>query len=231
MENFSVRELKRNSLKRFNSSYISYILIFLPVILIVGIQTKINHTYIQHLVVTHASFVNTVMSTSVRLLPVALVMGIVEAVVYIICLASSESTKKNEKPVDEVRGILGDFKLLAGVIGLIIVRAIVILLWSVLLIIPGIVKAIEYSQVLFIYYDANRTGQRISYLEAIRASRQLMKSNRFRYCYMVISFIGWIILMSLPEGIGTLFGLFVLPHLGITKINFYRYILGQQITV
>ncbi len=47
-------------------------------------------------------------------------------------------------------------------------------LWGFLLIIPGIINAMAYSQAIYIYRDSVDQGEAISYRTAIRQSRQLM---------------------------------------------------------
>lgn len=74
--------------------------------------------------------------------------------------------------------------------GLIIVTAILITLWSLLLIIPGIIKTYSYSQALNLMKD----DPSISIMDALDQSRELMKGKKWNYFLLQLSFIWWYIL-------------------------------------
>lgn len=73
-----------------------------------------------------------------------------------------------------------------------------IILWSLLLIVPGIIAAISYSMTLFILADQNNIGAS----EAILKSKKMMLGNRMRFFLLGCRFIGWFILGILTAGIG-----------------------------
>lgn len=87
-------------------------------------------------------------------------------------------------------------------------QSVMIFLWSLLLIVPGIMKAFAYSQTYFVYKDlsaATPDGHaRPRYRDAITRSRQLMRGHKFEYFVLQLSFIGWAILSGLTLGIGQL---------------------------
>lgn len=67
-------------------------------------------------------------------------------------------------------------------------------LWSLLFIIPGIIKAFSYSLAPFIKaQNPNMTS-----LEAIGESKRLMEGNKAKLFKLMLSFIGWIALCILP---------------------------------
>ena len=81
-----------------------------------------------------------------------------------------------------------------------IMQSLFIALWSLLFVIPGIVKSISYSMAFYIKRDnPNMTAN-----EAITESRRLMDGNKMRLFLLNLSFIGWIFLGALTFGIGTL---------------------------
>lgn len=69
-----------------------------------------------------------------------------------------------------------------------------VLLWTLLLIIPGIIAAFSYSMAPYILYE--NPGMRP--YDALRASKELMKGNKWRLFCLGFSFIGWSLLASLP---------------------------------
>jgi uncharacterized membrane protein len=75
-----------------------------------------------------------------------------------------------------------------------------IALWSLLLIIPGIVKAFSYAMTPFILEE----NPELSANEAIDRSRAMMKGHKFDLFWLILSFIGWYILCILTLGIGFL---------------------------
>lgn len=68
------------------------------------------------------------------------------------------------------------------------------LLWSMLFVIPGIVKAYSYAMTPFILAE----HPEISENAAITRSRELMDGNKWRLFCLMFSFIGWDFLSSTP---------------------------------
>ena len=93
-------------------------------------------------------------------------------------------------------------------------------LWSLLFIIPGIVKSYAYSQAYYIYYDTYQTtGQTPGYLDTITASRRIMDGHKGQLFWLDLSFIGWHLLAVLTLGIGYLW---LSPYIAATKAAFYE---------
>ena len=89
-----------------------------------------------------------------------------------------------------------------------------ILLWSLLLIIPGIIKAYAYSMTFYIL--AENKGMPV--LEAITLSRKMMDGHKMDLFLLFLSFIGWFILTAITFGIA---GIWVYPYFYATFSNFY----------
>lgn len=106
-----------------------------------------------------------------------------------------------------------------------ILTFIMVFLWTLLLVIPGIVKAYAYSQAFYIYRDALDKGQPISALEAITQSRQLMDGSKGFLFIMDLSYIGWFILSALFMNIPDLF---VMPYFYTAKAKFYNQLLVKK---
>lgn len=71
-------------------------------------------------------------------------------------------------------------------------------LWSLLLFIPGVVKA--YSYAMTPYIMAEHPG--LTSNEAITESRRIMDGNKWRLFCLDLSFLGWELLCTLPMLIG-----------------------------
>ena len=87
-------------------------------------------------------------------------------------------------------------------------------LWSLLLIIPGIVKAYAYSMTFFILAE----NKGMSVLEAITLSRKMMDGHKMDLFLLFLSFIGWFLLVVITFGIA---GIWVYPYFYATVTNFY----------
>ncbi len=89
-----------------------------------------------------------------------------------------------------------------------------IFLWSLLLIIPGIIKSYSYAMTPYILVDKPE----LSANEAIEESMRLMSGHKFDLFYLQLSFIGWFILALLTAGIGFLW---LTPYYNSTVASFY----------
>lgn len=94
-------------------------------------------------------------------------------------------------------------------------RDLFITLWSLLFIVPGIIKSYEYRMVPFLLAE----NPHMSVREAIGRSRELMKGNKFETFLLDISFIGWGILGSMLCGLLTI--LYVAPYIHYTEAELY----------
>lgn len=96
-----------------------------------------------------------------------------------------------------------------------------VFLWSLLLIIPGVIAAYRYSMASYILLE--NPGMRP--MDAIRASKELMRGNKWRLFCLHFSFIGWDLLAALTFGIGTLW---VHPYVEAAQASFYRQICWER---
>ena len=90
-----------------------------------------------------------------------------------------------------------------------------VLLWSLLLFIPGIIMAFAYAMTPYILVE----NPEMKAIDAIRKSRSMMKGHKFDLFYLELSFIGWILLCILTLGIGLLW---LLPYMETSIAAFYN---------
>lgn len=95
-----------------------------------------------------------------------------------------------------------------------------IILWTLLLIIPGVVASLSYSQTFFILAD----NPQLKGSEALRKSKALMKGNRWKLFFLLWRFFGWFLLGILSIGIGFLW---IMPYLAATLAHFYDDLKGE----
>lgn len=96
-----------------------------------------------------------------------------------------------------------------------------IILWTFLLIIPGIIATFSYAMAPYIM-DEN---PEMSVMEAIRRSKEMMNGNRWRLFCLELSFIGWAILCLFTCGIGILW---LNPYIYAAEAAFYLEISGHN---
>lgn len=88
-------------------------------------------------------------------------------------------------------------------------------LWTLLLIIPGIIKAFSYALTPYILLDEPELTAR----QAITRSCEIMQGRRWKLFCLYLSFIGWGILCLLTFGIGFLW---LVPYMNASVAAFYE---------
>jgi len=99
-------------------------------------------------------------------------------------------------------------------LGTYLLALIFVLLWMLLLIIPGIMAALSYAMIYFILADNDSIGP----LEALAKSKEMMRGNRWKLFCLSVRFIGWGILCLLTLGIGFLW---LTPYIYVSYAQFY----------
>ena len=93
--------------------------------------------------------------------------------------------------------------------------SLIVMLWSLLCFIPGIIKSYSYAMIFYIKADHPEYGWK----ECLEESEKMMKGNRWKYFTLQFSFIGWILLASLTCGIGAFW---VSPYMSAANTHFYE---------
>jgi uncharacterized membrane protein len=88
-------------------------------------------------------------------------------------------------------------------------------LWSLLFIIPGIIKAFAYSQTFFLMAD----DKKLSAGEAQKKSIAMMKGHKLDLFVLQLSFLPWAILCALTFGLAAIW---VIPYTQTTLALFYE---------
>ena len=88
-------------------------------------------------------------------------------------------------------------------------------LWSLLFIVPGIIKGYSYSMSLFVLAENKGKSAR----ECIAESKDMMEGHKMELFVLDLSFIGWYLLCSLTCGLAFLY---VTPLVNAAHANFYE---------
>jgi hypothetical protein len=107
-------------------------------------------------------------------------------------------------------------------VGAMFVTNLLIGLWSLLLVIPGIIKALEYTMVPFLLADnPSLPGSR-----AREISHMMTYGEKWNILVLEFSFLGWFLLGALCLGVGILF---VIPYFNATMTELYIYLRDRAI--
>ncbi len=95
------------------------------------------------------------------------------------------------------------------------------ILWTLLFIIPGIVKGLGYSMAPYIIAE----NKDVSATEAIKKSTAMMYGHKWELFVLHLSFIGWYLLVPLTLG---LIFIYLSPYIKLAEVNFYDRIKGGE---
>ena len=135
-------------------------------------------------------------------------------------LAAYLRMTNGEKP--EVGRLFDSFSYYGKTLGLTVLIALFTTLWSLLFIIPGIIKGISYSQALLILADHPEKGV----FECLDESKAMMEGHKWEYFVLGLSFILWII--ATPFTLGLL-AIYLNPYMQATFTNYYLQLRGPEV--
>lgn len=115
----------------------------------------------------------------------------------------------------DINDLFSGFNNFGNALVLGVLTAVFTALWSLLFVVPGIIASYSYSMAPYILID----HPEMSGNEAIKASKELMRGNKWRLFCLDFSYIGWILLCCLTFGILTLW---VSPSMYASRAAFYE---------
>ena len=150
-------------------------------------------------------------ATSYIIIGIVLVYG---PMMYGLSKVLLEQARGAEKPNIGTlfKGFSDDF---GGLVLLGFLQALFLTLWSLLFVVPGIIKSYSYSMAFYIKNDDISKDWKT----CINESRAMMNGKKWKLFCLDLSFIGWYILGSLCLGVGVLF---VIPYHEMARANFYE---------
>lgn len=124
---------------------------------------------------------------------------------------------EKEKVVENEFAIFNDYP---RILGTTLLQFVYIFLWSLLLLIPGLIKMYSYAMTYYILHD----NPEIRAEEAICRSMKMMDGHKWQLFCLHLSFIGWLLLSILTLGIGTLW---ITPYIENSTAAFYEDLKNQ----
>lgn len=101
-----------------------------------------------------------------------------------------------------------------------LLNGILVLLFSLLLVVPGIIKALAYSQAYYILND----HPEMDGWSALKASEQMMNGHKMELFSLIVSFIPWMLLCVFVFPV-----LFVAPYMSATMTEYYKRLSAQYV--
>ena len=160
-----------------------------------------------HRIMENQTFLTRVLDFAIRIMSIMLSGG-----VTITFLSVARRANAN------VGTLFDMFNYFIRYLWLTILTAIFVFLWTLLLIVPGIIAAYRYSMAVYIFIDDPDKGA----LQCIRESKELTRGYKWQLFVLDLSFLGWIILSLIP-----FVSIFTLPYMETTRANFYRVLRGE----
>lgn len=113
------------------------------------------------------------------------------------------------------------FKEYGRYLGTSLLMNIFIMLWTLLLIIPGIIMSYAYSMTAYIMKDNPEMGA----MECIKKSKAMMSGYKWKLFLLDLGFIGWMLLCIVTLGI---YGLWLGPWMQCSRAKFYEELKARQ---
>jgi uncharacterized membrane protein len=158
-----------------------------------------------------ATLIFIVISSAVSFIPFA---GILTGGPFALGMASLylNFTRNNNS---ETNQIFDGFKNFGNAIGAYILMLIIIIFFTFLLIVPGIIAGLALSQT----YNVMKDNPQLGVIDCMKKSRDIMQGHKADYFILNLSFIGWALLCILTIGIGFLW---LIPYINTTNAIFYN---------
>lgn len=216
----SSKELKEKALVSLKNNWATPIVIVLLFILITGAATSLLSSiilifsfvpsfilawFVEETVVSIiGQGIHYIFSLVANLILIPLSLGYIN---YFLMFA------KSQKP--EINNLFDGYKKsISNSIIASILMGIYIFLWSLLLIVPGIIKSFSYAMTFYIIAD----NPKISALDALKRSETMMEGHKWDFFVLELSFLGWGILSLFTCGIGFIF---LSPYIETANAHFY----------
>lgn len=120
----------------------------------------------------------------------------------------------------EFGNLFDGFGLFFRVLWLGILEGLLIFLWSLLLVVPGIVAAYRYRQALYLLLDHPER----SAWQCLRESGALMSGHKWELFVLDLSFLGWAMLSAMFAPVS----IWLDPYRAITNAGFYNRLIAAR---
>ena len=119
--------------------------------------------------------------------------------------------------VNKWKVLFGGFnsaKIFFKQVGVVVLNTILCALWTILLVVPGIIKGLAYSMYPYVLRDEPD----LSVWQTLKKSEAIMKGYKGKLFLMYLSFVGWFILGAFTFGI---LYIWLTPYVMTSTVKFY----------
>lgn len=167
-----------------------------------------------------AMFVAGLISYAVQIIPLgAFAAMVISGPLTLGVVTYALKFSRNEEP--EFNEIFSGFQNFGNAFVTQLLAGLIVFGFFLLLFIPGIIRALAYSQAFFILSE----NPQMDPLQALKKSREIMDGHKMDFFILQLSFIGWSFLCLLTLGIGFLW---LVPYVRVTNAHFYRELVGDD---
>ena len=117
----------------------------------------------------------------------------------------------------EIKDLFSKYKFFIPLFLLILAIAVFTFLWSLLLIIPGIIYAFKVAMAQYI--AAEEVNENTKVMDVINKSKTMMDGHKWEYFVFNLSFIGWYLLCGITFGIAAIW---VVPYVTTANVMYYE---------
>lgn len=113
-----------------------------------------------------------------------------------------------------IEDLFEGFRQFGPAVVLNLLTTVFVFLWSLLLIVPGVIASLRYSMAFYLLHDQPN----LPATEALNISKRWMVGHCGRLFLLYLSFLGWVLLSCLTAGLGFLW---LAPYAQATLAEFY----------
>ena len=135
-----------------------------------------------------------------------------------LCMIYLKLTKNEDISIADT---FNGFNITGKALWLYIMTNVFVFLWTLLLVIPGIIKSFAYSMAPYILAE----NPEFTASEALNKSKEMMNGHKLDLFVLQLSFFWWYLLGSITFGIAYIY---VLPYVSATIANFYNSIKNKE---
>lgn len=225
--NFPRKQIKANARAALSANYWPVVgSVFVGVILIFGISaiTEIPSLYSEILAGTYGNTIGYASAAGTSSFGLVVLSALCEYVFGVGLAAFCFNVYTAKKP--DIMDLFVAFKdgRLGRVLGGMFLVSLYTALWTLLFIIPGIIKGYQYSMVPYLLYDRPD----LTVKECFEMSKQMTDGHKGDLFVLDLSFIGWGILTACTIGIAGIF--YVSPYVRLASAGAYHYLKTTRMT-
>lgn len=145
----------------------------------------------------------------------SLLITLVSAAINLGFLIFLLNVLRNDGPA--MGNLLDGFNYWLKLILLDLLVGLLVILWSLLFLVPGIIASYRYSMAQYLLV----THPEYSVMDCIRRSKDLTEGHKWELFVLDLSFLGWLLLCAIPI-VGFFLALWVQPYISLSRLVYFE---------